>query len=103
MEIVNTLYEQLNRKLKITKYDYSRDQLKKSKGYLAYIQSSKNTASLDVLFALYGQAIKQRTMWEEGGKRRNGSAKELYKEHTEYFKDIERTIENEIRQQALTM
>ena len=42
-------------------------------------------------------------MWEEGGKRRNGSAKELYKEHTEYFKDIERTIENEIRQQALTM
>ena len=47
MEIVNTLYEQLNRKLKITKYDYSRDWLKKSKGYLAYIQSSKNTASLD--------------------------------------------------------
>ena len=103
MEIVNTLYEQLDGKLKITKYDYSKDWLKKSKGYLAYIQSSKNTASLDVLLALYGQAIKQGTMWGEGGENRNGSAKELYREHTKYFKDIETTIENEIKQQALTM
>ena len=42
-------------------------------------------------------------MWEEGGESRNGSAKELYKEHTKYFKDIETTIENEIKQQALTL
>ncbi len=103
MEIVNNTFEQLNNRLGITKYDYSKEWLKKSKGYLAYIQSSKNKASLDVLFALYGAAIKERTMWEEGGENRSGSAKELYKEHTEYFKDIERTIENEIRQQALTM
>lgn len=103
MEIVNTLYEQLNRKLKITKYDYSRDWLKKSKGYLAYIQSTKNDASLDCLFGLYGAAIRHSTMWEDLVENGSEAAKELYKEQSEYFRDIERTIEKEIRQTAATM
>jgi len=42
-------------------------------------------------------------MWEENGEKRSGSAKAVYKEYTEYLRDIEQTFENEIRQKALTM
>jgi hypothetical protein len=103
MEIVNNTFEQLNNRLGITKYDYSKEWLKKSKGYLAHLQSSKSSASLDALVALYGTAIQQRRMWEQSGANRSGSEKALYNEHTDYFRNIENAAHNEIKQQALTM
>ena len=103
MEIANQTYQQLNNRFKITKYDYSKDWLKKSKGYLAHLQSSQSEASLEALIALYGTAIRQRRMWEQSGENRSGSDKALYNEHSDYFRNIENAAHNEIKQQALTM
>ena len=103
MDIVRTLYEDLHRKYKITKYDYSRQWLKKSKGYLAHIDSTNNCPSLEVLLALYGQAIRQRQVWEKGEQDSCGSEKAIYTQNTDYFKNIEHQLEREIRKQALTM
>jgi hypothetical protein len=89
--------------MKITKYDYSRQWLGKSKGYLAYLQSTKSQPSLNVLFALYGQAIRQRQIWQRSTETKHGNDKAIYNENTRYFADIENSIEKEIRQQALTM
>ena len=103
MDIVKTLYEDLHDKYRITKYDYSRQWLKKSKGYMAYIHSTNQRPSLEVLFALYGQAIRQRQVWENSEKGKTGSEKAIYTQHTDYFKKIELRLEEEIRNQALTM
>tara|TARA_Y100000310_G_C20131373_1_gene556002 strand:+ start:260 stop:571 length:312 start_codon:yes stop_codon:yes gene_type:complete len=103
MELVKTLYEELNGKYKLSKYDYSRQWLKKSKHYLAYIESANKTPSKEVLFALYGEAIRQRRIWEKSEKSDRGCAVDIYKQHTEYFRNIEHTIAEEIKQQSLTM
>ena len=102
MNIVKTLYEELNARYRLSKYEYSRQWLKKSKHYLAYIESANKTPSKEVLFALYGEAIRQRQLWEESEKD-NGGRVGSYKQHADYFRDIEHSIAEEIRKQSLTM
>ena len=101
MNIVKTLYEELNARYRLSKYEYSRQWLKKSKHYLAYIESANKTPSKEVLFALYGEAIRQRRIWEKSEQSGRGCAVEIYKQHTDYFRNIEHNIAEEIRQQSL--
>ena len=103
MDIVDNLYEQLQRKYRITQYDYSTNWLKKGKGYFAYLQSSKSKANVDVLFGIYGEALKQKALWENTGKNKNGTDKAVYEQHTGFFENIVRTAENAIKKQALLM
>ncbi len=103
MEIINNIYEQLNDKFKITKDKYSTNWLKRSKSYYAYLNSTNSEASIEVLLALYGNAMKQRKSWEETAKHKTGNDKALYTAHIDYFRSIESNIENAIRKQALTM
>ena len=103
MDIVDNLYEQLQRKYRITQYDYSTNWLKKGKGYFAYLQSSKSKANVDVLFGIYGEALKQKALWENTGKNKNGTDKAVYEQHTGFFDNIVRTAENAIKKQALLM
>lgn len=102
MELVKTLYEELNGRYKLSKYDYSRQWLKKSKHYWAYIESANTTPSREVLFALYGEAIRQRRLWEES-ENNNGGRIDSYKQHADYFRNIEHSIAEEIRKQSLTI
>ncbi|MDP6587458.1 MAG: hypothetical protein QF535_22615 [Anaerolineales bacterium] len=103
MEIVKTLYEDLNARYRLSKYDYSRQWLKKSKHYMAYIESTKATPSREVLFALYGEAIRNRRMWEISEESKRGCEIGAYKQHLDYFRNIEHSIEKEIRKQSLTI
>jgi len=103
MDLVNYLYEQLHTDYKITQYDYSRTWLKKDKSYFAYLKSSKSKASIDVLVAILGEAIKQRNIWEESARQKRGTDKDFYQRRADYFSEIESTAYNAIRQQALTM
>jgi hypothetical protein len=107
MEIINNIYEQLNDKFKITKDRYSTNWLKRSKSYYAYLNSTNSEASIEVLLALYGNAMRQRKSWEETAKHKSGNDKALYTAlytaHTDCFRNIESNIESAIRKQALTM
>ena len=103
MEIVNNTYKQLNEIHKLTKYAYSTDYLKQGKGYLAHLQSIKKEASVEALYALYGSIMRQRVSWKESGKHKNGSEKVIYKQYAEHFRNIERNIEEELKNKALTM
>jgi hypothetical protein len=103
MEIVENLYAQLHRHYRLTQYDYSKHWLKKGKGYFAYLQSSKSKANVDVLLGIYGEALKQKALWESTGKNKNGTDKAVYEQHTGFFENIVRTAENAIKKQALLM
>ena len=103
MDIVEKLYEQLHRHYRLSQYDYSKHWLKKGKGYFAYLQSSKTKANVDVLFGIYGEALKQKALWENTGKNKNGTDKAVYEQHTGFFENIVRTAENAIKKQALSM
>jgi hypothetical protein len=103
MEIVNNLFELLSEKYHITKYAYSTDWLRKSKGYFAYLQSTNNTPSLDVLFGLYGEALRRKEMWKELARGKKDIDRTIYNEHAHFFTNIVSELENEIRQQSMTM
>ena len=103
MDIVDNLYEQLQRKYRITQYDYSTNWLKKGKGYFAYLQSTNSKANVDVLIGILGEALKQKALWEKTGKNKNGVDKAVYKQHAEYFGEIQRKAENAIKHEALLM
>lgn len=103
MELVNDLFKQLHNRYSITQYDYSRTWLKKGKGYFAYLQSSKQQPNVDVLIAILGEAMKQRALWESSAEEKRGTDKAVYKQHADYFTEIERSAENAIKQHALRM
>lgn len=103
MRTVRAIYEQLHKDYRITGYEYSRQWLKKSRGYYAYLKSTDSEANKEVLLALYGEAIRRRKLWEQSTKEGNGRHRTLYARHLAYFKTLEADIAQIIRQEALTI
>ena len=101
MDIVRDTYEQLRRDYAMSEYEYSRNWLKKSKGYFAYLKSTGSQPSLEAILALYGETIKRTELFEQLEAKHNGMQKDLYRQRGHYFRDITHKLEFEIRQMAL--
>ncbi len=101
MDIVRDTYEQLRRDYAMSKYDFSEDWFKKSKGYFAYLKCTGSQPSLEAILALYGEAIKRTELFEQLEAQHNGMQQGLYRQRGHYFRDITHKVESEIRQMAL--
>jgi hypothetical protein len=93
MEIVNDLFQQLHSRFQITQYDYSRNWLKKGRGYFAHLQSSKTKPKADVLLAILGEAMKQKAVWESSAKHTDGASRTYHQQQADYFGEIQRSAE----------
>ena len=101
MDIVRDTYEQLRRDYAMSEYEYSRNWLKKSKGYFAYLKCTGSQPSLEAILALYGEAMRRTELFEQLETQHNGMQKDLYRQRGHYFRDITHKLESEIKQMAL--
>ena len=101
MSIVDITYEKLNNTIGISKYQYSKDWLKKSMSYYAYLNSTGAEASNDVLLGIWGEALRKTHLCEELAKKYGNTL--TFNENKRVYETIAEDVSSELKRTAMEM